>query len=78
MKEIEIPDSLANLVQASGAELHAFVVEAIEEKLSHRVVAKGKNLAALIDQGWIPPVVHGTAREDGEPWSQIEAPCNPA
>jgi len=78
MKAVEIPDHLVDLVEASGVELDAFVIEAVQERLLHPTQLSHGTLGERIKNGWVPPTVRGTARPDGVPWSEIEAPCDPA
>jgi hypothetical protein len=77
MRAIQIPDDLATRVEATGSQLERFVIDAVEQKLGHRL-EPANTYEGLIGGGWTPPTVEGTPRADGRPWSEIEAACDPA
>ena len=77
MRQIAIPDDLANRVEATGSEFGEFVIEAIEAKLSGWPVIRGRTLREMLDAGFVLPTIEGKQRDDGKAWSEIEAPCDP-
>jgi hypothetical protein len=73
MKNVSIPDELADRVEASGADLRSFAVKAIEQKLSREATLQVQTLDGLLAGGWQMPTVKGKSRKDGKAWSEIEA-----
>jgi hypothetical protein len=78
MKTVHIPDRIAERVEAAGADLDSFVLDAVEEKLLHPNVLAARTLSELMSSGWVPPTVVGSQRADGRAWSEIEAPVDPS
>ena len=78
MKNVSIPDELANRVEAAGVDLVSYAIEAIEQKLTREKEVSPKSLAELKAKGWKPPTVKGKARKDGHGWSEIEAATDAA
>lgn len=78
MKMVAIPDDLAKRVEAAGKDLSQFVVAAIEKELAKPRNVAGKTLAELEKEGLTFPTFQGAPRDDGRPWSEIEASCDPA
>ena len=62
MKIIEIPDDLAAKIDAAGADLDAFVIQAVEEKLQHSADLNGMTFGDRFLSGWIPPGRYGFAK----------------
>jgi len=77
MRAIQIPDELAERVEAKGITLERFVIDALEEKLATTGGVQGRTLNELLAEGWTLPTVSGLPRPDGRPWSEIEAACEP-
>jgi len=78
MKNVSIPDELAERVEAAGVDLGPYAIEAIEQRLSREVMAGPQTLEELLAHGWKPPTVKGRRRKDGLPWSEIEAASDAA
>lgn len=76
MKTVHIPDRIAERVEATGVDLDAFVIDAVEQKLLQPTGLAGRALGQLVGSGWTPPTVVGSQRADGRAWSEIEAPTD--
>lgn len=78
MRQIAIPDDLAREVEAKGNELSDFAILAIRHELARQIPVEGQTFGEILAKGYQWPTFEGSVRPDGIPWSEIEAPCDPA
>ena len=78
MKNVSIPDELAERVQASGADLSSYAVDAIKQKLTRESGSTPESLQSRLAKGWSLPTVKGKPRTDGVAWSEVEAATDAA